>query len=291
MPPKAPAAKAPDPQVEPLNDEELQFVWRCLVEEGKLTLPKLRQFMEDITGEKLSVVQAKDLLNYMDMNGDGRVGQEDFKAFMQTSCLGMTDPKTFMWTPKSKFRQESGLQPGGAGVDEGDGGTFALTQSSRQQSGAGSSSQPPPPKAPLADPGKQHDKNLLAKIDRTLDRYEQETWERLLKEEENCLKQMFSQFSEGENGDELDAKGFHKMTSQWYPISQWCAAGSLRPADSLATMRHINSRGEAQTDKGGDEGDGGEATAASHHDEAATTVPFHLWQELVFGKFGEVKKG
>merc|ERR1719416_321815 len=40
-----------------------------------------------ITGEKLSAVQAKDLLKYMDANEDGVVGREDFKHFISVGRL------------------------------------------------------------------------------------------------------------------------------------------------------------------------------------------------------------
>merc|ERR1719359_906182 len=100
--------KASGSGFENLTQEEVNFGWRSLAQQGQIAVPKLRQFMQDVCGTRLSIVQAKDLLNYMDADGDGRVGQEDFKFFMQTGRLSQTDSSTFMWKPKSKFRAEHG---------------------------------------------------------------------------------------------------------------------------------------------------------------------------------------
>jgi len=98
------------PKIMPLSDDEVQFCWRGLVDEGRLSVHKLRKFMEDVCGFTMSTMQAKDLLAYMDANGDGRVGMEDFKYFMGTPSLEHLDAKTFMWNPKAKYREEHAVQ-------------------------------------------------------------------------------------------------------------------------------------------------------------------------------------
>eukprot|EP00913_Durusdinium_trenchii_P002432 g2247.t1 len=57
---------------------------------------------------ELTLLQAKDLLGYLDATGDGRVGMEEFRHFMSTSNLDMTDPQTFLWSPTTSFRQRMG---------------------------------------------------------------------------------------------------------------------------------------------------------------------------------------
>jgi len=113
MPPKArgcaPASVVtPGDDFEGLTDEEVQFCWLSLVESTQLTAAKLQEFMYMITGEKLSAVQAKDLLKYMDANEDGVVGREDFKHFISVGRLKDTNAKDMMWTPKRKYREEHG---------------------------------------------------------------------------------------------------------------------------------------------------------------------------------------
>lgn len=106
---KTPTMKSQAATVEVLNDDEFHFLWKTLVEGGALTAGKLQTFMQTVAGVNLSAVQARDLLQYMDANGDGRVGQEDFKYFMSVGCLADTDVKLFMWEPKRKFREENPL--------------------------------------------------------------------------------------------------------------------------------------------------------------------------------------
>lgn len=99
-----------NPSSRALNEDELLFLWKGLVEEGRLSVPKLQQFMEIVAGVRMTVVQAKDLLDYMDANGDGRVGMEDFKSFLSVGHLADTDVKSFMWEPKKKFQEEHAAQ-------------------------------------------------------------------------------------------------------------------------------------------------------------------------------------
>ena len=96
-------------QWEPLSDEELKFCWQCLVDQGQLTTAKLQKFMLEVTGDELTPLQASDLLGYLDATGDGRVGMEEFRHFMSTTELDMTDPQTFLWSPTKSFRERLGL--------------------------------------------------------------------------------------------------------------------------------------------------------------------------------------
>jgi len=105
MPPSALA----DLSWEPLSEDELNFCWQALVDNGQLSVSKLQKFMSAVAGEDLTAMQAKDLLGYLDATGDGRVGQEEFSHFMSFSELRLSDPKTFMWAPMKKFREEKGI--------------------------------------------------------------------------------------------------------------------------------------------------------------------------------------
>ena len=96
-------------QWDPLSDEELKFCWQCLVDQGQLTTSKLQKFMLEVTGDELTAIQATDLLGYLDATGDGRVGMEEFRHFMSTSELDMTDVQTFLWSPTKSFRERLGL--------------------------------------------------------------------------------------------------------------------------------------------------------------------------------------
>lgn len=98
-----------DRNEELLNEDELLFLWKGLVENGQLSISKLQTFMREVAGVSMSIVQARDLLDYMDANGDGRVGMEDFKNFLSIGHLAETDAKSFMWEPKKKFQEENPL--------------------------------------------------------------------------------------------------------------------------------------------------------------------------------------
>lgn len=116
---------------EPLHEEELSFCWKSLVDQGQLSVPRLQAFMEEVCGEKLTYVAAKDLLGYMDANGDGRVGMEDFRNFMTIGTLADTNAKDFMWTPKRKYREEHGAGTGvGTGVGVGSAGPSPFSRES-----------------------------------------------------------------------------------------------------------------------------------------------------------------
>jgi len=128
MPPKNDAvasssstAVPPKDGFESLSEEEVLFCWRTLVDEGRLSAPKLMQFMNEVGGVKLSMVQAKDLLNYMDADSDGNVGKSDFKYFMSVGRLEDTTAKEFMWTPKAKYQEEHGKSGAHAPGDPKDG--------------------------------------------------------------------------------------------------------------------------------------------------------------------------
>jgi len=115
---KGAKAEAPLPDFEALNEEEVTFCWLSLVDKGQLSAQKLQQFMLEVCGERLSNMQARDLLNYMDANGDGIVGREDFRNFVSVGRMEDTDPKDFMWTPKRKYREEHGTSEKQQAKDE-----------------------------------------------------------------------------------------------------------------------------------------------------------------------------
>jgi len=358
---------------EKLTEDEVAFCWRSVAEQGQLSAARLQEFMQEICGEKLSLVQAKDLLNYMDANGDGRVGMEDFRNFMSIGRLADTDPKSFMWKPKAKYREEqqacdshrqsemlnaraapSILEVGrrfslaslaADSIDEereeprsgaralphtlqdlnpptppsaleapcpktpssfGSHGVQA-TQSPRGSIRPGRNSRRPTqlahkwgtpsepdtqlrpepprtepevrrPRPPKADP----DPKLLAKIEAALEKYEQASWQRLLREESATKRRLFAQFAAEADSWELSASEFHRMLTKWQHLARWSLPGQLRVGDSLAALEYFlqrerNSRGTEP----------GSPVAAVATDEPAVEakLPFHVWLDILAGKY------
>lgn len=109
-PQRSEGRNAPPQSFEPLTEDEVNFCWCSLADHGQLSLAKLRAFMLDVCGEDLSVSQARDLLNYMDANLDGKVGLDEFKNFLSVGTLADTDPPNFMWRPNAKYLEECGVE-------------------------------------------------------------------------------------------------------------------------------------------------------------------------------------
>mmetsp|Transcript_49457 Transcript_49457/g.87081 ORF Transcript_49457/g.87081 Transcript_49457/m.87081 type:complete len:363 (-) Transcript_49457:101-1189(-) len=263
------------PEFEPLTEEEILFCWKGLVDEGKMSIPKLQKFMLQVCNVNLSTVQARDMIQYMDANGDGRVGLEDFKNFMSIGRLADTDAKNFMWTPKAQFRQEHGIGKN-AKEEEGLHSVFASHSDEKRRGSTPFSdgglnldpsavpakpTTPPDAKAPgkrrpvpgrgqadsLHDAGKEGDKQMCAKklvsdrthtlIETAIANYEKQSWEKFLKEEKDFERSLFDQFSAGK--DELEVTEYHRMLLKWFPLAEWCAPRGIRPADSLAALEYI----------------------------------------------------
>lgn len=368
---------------ERLTEEEVTFCWRGLADQGQLTVGRLQKFFLDVCGEQLSAVQAKDLLGYMDANGDGRVGMEDFRNFVSTGQLADTDIKSFMWTPKAKYREEHGLDKAGAvhevvASDAGLQATMNLFTHARRHTmesqlpqpepfpllpGAGPTQEvdvvaadavlsprpharplphtqptlgpptPGPPSTPqtpatpstpaahkrgrsktrtsflahrksldsnsgLEELVKQEvdkprppvppvDPKVFAKIDAALEKYEQASWERFLREEDNFKRKLFMQFGSSEEANELTVAEFHKMLMRWHRLARWCMPADLRPGDSLAALEYVlrrdrESRGEAAAGGSGAAAAGGGGGGAGPTSEAK--LPYRLWLELISGK-------
>mmetsp|Transcript_19648 Transcript_19648/g.52154 ORF Transcript_19648/g.52154 Transcript_19648/m.52154 type:complete len:320 (+) Transcript_19648:107-1066(+) len=306
MPPKPPAD---DDFFEPLTEEEVNFCWRCLVDQGQLSTGKLQTFYQEITGERLSAVQAKDLRNYMDADGNGVVGMEDFKNFMSICRLQDTDPKSFMWTPNHKWREE---HPGGM---KGEDDAAALERSLPQKapaaplrpasgegaSGAASSTamepKAPPgkrkgPARPAASPAPPRpaaspevavassekeeplpgalDAKTIAHIEATIEKYEQESWAKFAEEEETFKKSLFAHFA-GQDS-EMSALQYHRMVTKWHGLTKWCLPCDVRPGDSLAALEYVLSKDRQA--RGESAPDGG----------SEAKLPYRVWQDLIKGK-------
>mmetsp|Transcript_130566 Transcript_130566/g.325771 ORF Transcript_130566/g.325771 Transcript_130566/m.325771 type:complete len:439 (+) Transcript_130566:84-1400(+) len=431
MPPQAKGAakdeakvaqvEAPLPAFEALSEEEVAFCWLSLVDQGKLSAQRLQQFMLEICGERLSSIQVRDLLNYMDANGDGKVGREDFRNFVSVGRLEDTNPADFMWTPKRKYREEHGTvekqQPkdedlpsvgvgltaaasffrtdttisenprasleilgGAAGLGNvGAGANASTTSSSTAAAGppepthraAGSVLQtqdtkvsepkPPPGKrrgpaggrgartaaaaaaateadpAVMASAGAERqeasvvekpkpspipklDAKVRAQIEASIEKYEQDSWQKFLKVEEEFKEKLFKQFAS--SADSMSVTEYHKMLMKWHRMARWSMPGDLRPADSLAALRYVLSRernaqkgesaqadgtagGEAQSGSGGgaaaaaaaseaqgggESGGAAAAAAGGGPDEELELPPdaklsYKLWVDLLNGKY------
>jgi hypothetical protein len=140
---------------EPLDEEEIAFVWKCITDHGQLTPATLKEVMKEICGMDISQIACKDLLAYMDANGDGVVGQDDFREFMSIGRLADTDPKAFLWREKRGEKRGVRLQ--------------------------GTKTQP--------------ETSEIKRIDAAVARYESEVWQQLLAEEETCMRKTFEKYA------------------------------------------------------------------------------------------------
>lgn len=335
------------PEFEPLTEDEIHFCWKGLVDQGQLSIPKLQTFMLQVCGVNLSAVQARDMIQYMDANGDGRVGLEDFKNFVSIGRLADTDPKNFMWTPKAQFRLEHGY---GKHAKEDDSGLHPVLASFSDDRRRGStpfsdvaldsSTAPVKPITPPADakasgkrrpggghksmtvedlgsggkeaepakPGKPRgmDEKTLQFIENAISRYEQDSWERFLKEEKEFKRALFDQFATA-GKDELDVTEYHRMLLKWFPLAEWCAPRGIRPADSLAALEYILRRdredrgiaapaddasasgaaapgGSSSAGATSEAANEGAPSAAPETPLAAAKLPYNLWLDVLHGK-------
>lgn len=323
----------PTNDFEPLNSDELLFLWKGLVDDGKLTAERLIDFMERVAGVSISTVQARDLLNYMDANGDGRVGKEDFENFLSVGRLDETDPKSFMWEPKKKFREENPFHKAGHEAAMPADSTFLTDGRKKSLSPVDMvdlTAPPVPPDSKVPDKrrpqpggrrgskdhgdaavpleangsgnGKQPKPQRLAadfrkstgltseqekKVEHALLKYEQQQWDKFIREEKEFKRHLFEQFA-GQGESELHYESYHRMLSKWFPMASKCDVPRLlRPADSLAAMEYVQRRDNE--DKGivpqhqvQDGGNATDAVDASLH--AAARMTYSMWLDVLNGK-------
>lgn len=328
MKPQAPKARAAGgvgaelaQDFEQLSEEEIHFCWLSLVENGQLPVEKLQEFMLTITGERLSTVQAKDLLKYMDANGDGNVGQGDFRNFVSIGRLEDTNPKDFMWTPKRKYREEHGTdkQPkdegflgqrredplGGCGAHPGFIEQFH-EEPLRRAAPAGRSPRKPrsPPQSLVSKSLRQLPPTSLklqttvrSRIEASIEKYEQESFKKFLEIEEEFKEKLYKQFVADPEG--MQVTEYHKMLLKWHKLARWAMPGDLRPGDSLAALKYVLERdGRFRKAAAATAAAGVEAgtmstevpqTSAAAVEEDLSLPPdarmsYRLWTELINGR-------
>jgi hypothetical protein len=292
-------------------------LWKGLVDEGKLSITKLQTFMETVAGVELTTIQAKDLLGYMDANGDGRVGMEDFKNFLSIGRLMDTDVKSFMWEPKAKFRQENPQHVHGHdGEDrrrsahdsdfeskpvvapEGKAPAKRRPQPRRstaemEASQVDGRAHPDVEHAPARKPTKppKMSPETEKKIEQALAKYEQQSWDKFVRDEKMFRRYLFEQFA-GQGEEEMEVTEYHKMLTKWFPLSAWSVPRGLRPVDSLAALEYCNRRDKE--DKGmaspvvqhrseGSIADQSEGSIDAQAAEAAK-MTYGLWLDVINGK-------
>mmetsp|Transcript_30698 Transcript_30698/g.73587 ORF Transcript_30698/g.73587 Transcript_30698/m.73587 type:complete len:236 (+) Transcript_30698:13-720(+) len=209
-----------------MDEDEFIFAWKTVARDGKVCETGLKNFMSEVAGVSMSVSQIRDLMHYMDANGDGVVSRDDFRMFLEAGALEDIGPKEFMWEPHRKYRARSPQSKGSRVFIEKD---KAETEK--------------PPSTPAND-----------RIERAVANYERETWQRLLREEAAVIPNLFARYDKQGKG-ELDAASFHAMLSQWYDVASFAHCGSLRPADSLAVVAYLRERQAAEGDRSGAGGD------------------------------------
>jgi len=320
--------------------------------------------MKEVAGEELTPVQARDLLSYLDATGDTRVGMEEFKHFMSSSELRLTDPKSFMWSPTKKFCEEHGIKkvkPGSsapqfmepqqsqAEEEQDDGGPAdlfdvqdmtlmgGLDQTRRPTSMGRASVKPPSSLKPAKEAprgGRLHkrtlkdddiqealkiteapaasstsgtkeekskkqglviDEKTKTRINQCLDKYEEQTWSKMLAEQEAFRKKLFNQFATATPGV-MDSTEYHKMLIKLHKLARSAMPGELKAADTLATLKYIVEEGNKSKErgKGGKEDKKKEGYKKIDPEKDSGALPvvsdadlkltYELWYEVMSGR-------
>jgi hypothetical protein len=207
---------------EPLDEEEIAFVWKCITDHGQLTAATLKEVMKEVCGMEISQIACKDLLAYMDANGDGVVGQDDFREFMSIGRLADTDPKAFLWREKQ----------GKKGVRL-------------------STSQPLPATT-----------SETKRIDQAVAKYEAEVWQKLLQEEDSCMRKTFEKYAKTDPNS-MTAQEYHAVMQSAHKVCGF-AIGELQPETTLAVLDDLNRRARKTGDR--------------------NQVPYDVWAALINGQ-------
>jgi len=173
----------------------------------------------------ISQIACKDLLGYMDANGDGVVGQDDFRDFMSVGRLADTNPKEFLWREK----------PGKKAV-----------RMKKTKTGADA----------------EADIKETKRIDAAIARYEAEVWERLLAEEETCMRNTFEKYAKTDP-DSMTAQEYHAVMQSAHKVCGF-AIGEIQPETTLAVIDDLNRRAGKTGDR--------------------NSVPYDVWADLMNGK-------
>jgi hypothetical protein len=203
---------------EPLDEEEIAFVWKCITDHGQLTPATLKDVMKEICGMEISQIACKDLLSYMDANGDGVVGQDDFRDFMRIGRLADTNPKEFLWREK-QGKKEVRLQTG----------------------------------KPQAENTQQ-----MKRIDAAITRYETDVWQKLVEEEETCMRKTFEKYAKTDpptvsadgstTAGSMTAQEYHTVMQSAHKVCGF-AIGELQPETTLAVLEDLNRRAGTTGDR------------------------------------------
>merc|ERR1712048_124451 len=123
---------------------------------------------------------------------------------------------------------------------------------------------------------------VLAKIEASLEKYEQNSWEHFLREEEEFKKRLFAQFASADSG-QMTTTEYHKMLMKWHRLARWCMPGELRPMDSLASLEYVLRRDKESRGApgGGTESGNGPEDVGSAGD---AKMPYRIWIDLLNGK-------
>mmetsp|Transcript_42997 Transcript_42997/g.93625 ORF Transcript_42997/g.93625 Transcript_42997/m.93625 type:complete len:296 (-) Transcript_42997:25-912(-) len=284
MLPGASSEKKGSTGIAPLTDDEVQFCWKSVVEQSRISVESLQGFFQDVCGERLSGSQAQDMLSYMDANGDGYVGRDDFKHFMSVGSLAQTKPQNFMWTPNAKYREDLAVRKdprNSPRMPE------ARSPWKRRPAVRGTLMMP------RADPRREElpsrsktPRERKGAIGLALEKYERESWTRLLKEEEDFQKQIFDLFV-AEGREDLSVEDYHRLLSKWYPVAS-NTPGKLRAGDSLAALQALLRRERQEQTSSLPEGGDPVAEASQAPtlpDEQEPSVSRSLFVNVLQGKF------
>lgn len=264
--------------MEKLTEEELQFCWRCLVDGGQLTVPKLQEFFDKVCGQHLPLSQANDLLNYMDSSHDGRVGMEEFKFFMQVGCLEETDAQTFMWAPHRR-KSTSGLELRALREEQRahtESYSDSISKSSKQAVSGSQLLLPDHARHKLVVQDADHnfnqrdaqlgkkkkkkkratkiDDQVVANIEAKVANYESKTWMELLDFERDFSRRLLR--SHASEITKITLMEYHKMLQGWARLAEWHLPGEVRTADTLAALESLQAPDSGYARRGSARGSG-----------------------------------
>jgi len=265
-----PLCKAPTalPPFDPLSEGELGFCWQSLAEGKRLSTSKLQQLFA-LFGERLSTNEAKDLLMYMDADGDGYVNEGDFASFLSVGELGDTDVKSFMWRQSVK-REQGNMARGPSYANNFLNCTTldAIFEDPRYPSSKGMfQHQPTLPENYQSVADMHRSAQLSTKIDASLHSYEEESWRRFQQEEAEFKTRLFECFAKDAPGH-ISLTEYHRTLRSWQPLIGWCMPGVLKSADAAAAL-------EAMLDTSGENLESGSAVRLSFRAWLAAVASAH----------------
>jgi len=141
------------------------------------------------------------------------------------------------------------------------------------------------------------DDKTRAKVEASIDKYEEQTWNKLLAEQEAFRKKLFNQFATTTPGV-MDSTEYHKMLIKLHKLARSAMPGELKAADTLATLKYVVDEGNKskgrrkevkENKKEGSkskepEKETGDAKAKAEEAMTDLKLSYELWYEVMSGR-------